>query len=247
MIQGLGATRIAGVTLAAGLLISASLSAQATPPNVAGRPAAAVRARAAVLAHLSRQEIGAARTALDAGLRDAPNDAGLLEALGQLEWRMLHTASALRAFERATRDPVLGADAHLGLGRIFAFRGWQQEGAFPGWHEEVDQRPRALAEFRRAAELRPTWAAPHVALGEALMLDAQPDEALRAFERALALAPRDRDAARGRDRAAAALGRDTGNPAPPDAEQLALEAADASLKGGQAAEAARQLATFTRA
>lgn len=80
-------------------------------------------ARASALAHLGRNEIVEARTVIEAGLTRRPNDAGLTEALGQLEWRVLHTAAALRAFARVTNDRVVGADAAFGLGRIYAFRG----------------------------------------------------------------------------------------------------------------------------
>ena len=166
-------------------------------------------------------------------------DGAALVAQAQRDWRQLNTASAIRGFERATADPAVAADAHLGLGRIRAFRGWQAEGAFPGWHEEVDQRPLALAAYRRAAELRPTWAEPHVALGEALLLDGRPAEARTAFERALALASGHPAATRGLARANGAT------PADPDAEALARM--DAALKGGQPAEVVAQARAFVAA
>lgn len=125
-------------------------------------------------------------------------DGAALVAQAERDRVRLHTASAIRGFERATADPAVAAEAWLGLGRIRAFRGWQAEGAFPGWHEEVDQRPLALDAYRRAAAARPTWAEPHAALGEALRLDGQRDAALAAFDRALALAPGHAAALRGR-------------------------------------------------
>ena len=91
-------------------------------------------------------------------------EAAAVLAQAERDRRHFHTGSALRGFEQAAADPRVAADAWLGIGRIRAFRGWQAEGAFPGWHEEVDQRPLALAAYRRAAELRPSWAEPHVAL-----------------------------------------------------------------------------------
>ncbi len=166
-------------------------------------------------------------------------DGAALVAQAQRDWRQLNTASAIRGFERATADPAVTADAHLGLGRIRAFRGWQAEGAFPGWHEEVDQRPFALAAYRRAAELRPTWAEPHVALGEVLLLDGRPAEARTAFERALALVPAHPAATRGLARANGAT------PADPDAEALARM--DAALKAGQPAEVVTQARAFVAA
>jgi tetratricopeptide (TPR) repeat protein len=200
-------------------------------------------ARATALAHLGRQEIVAARTAIEGGLARRPNDPGLLEALGQLEWRVLRTASAIRAFERAATDARMAADASLGLGRIHAFRGWQAEGAFPGWHEEVDERPLAIAAYRRAISLRPAWAAPHVALGEAWLLDGQADQALGAFDAALALTPADAAAGRGRQRALVALGRPAGGTVP-DAEADAIAAIDAATKASRPAEVIIQARAF---
>lgn len=225
------------------LTIGAAAVATACAGSVALR-AQAGDPRATALAHLARNEIGAARAAIDAGLKARPKHAGLTEALGQLEWRVLHTASALRAFEQVHDDRQVGADAALGIGRIRAFRGWQAEGAFPGWHEEVDQRPLALAAFRRAITLRPTWAAPHVALGEALLLDGQPDAALTEFAAALRLAPADSDATRGRTRALAALGR---GPAPLDPEDTELAAIDAQLTAGPGAPAPAAARAFIAA
>ena len=232
--------RLAGTSVIAAAVAAMTLSAsgQSAPAD----------ARSTALAHLNRQEIAEARAAIDRGLARRPTDAGLLEALGQLEWRVLHTASAIRAFERVATDPKVGADAQFGLGRIYAFRGWQAEGAFPGWHEEVDQRPRALAAYTRAGELRPTWPAPHVALGEALLLDGQAEPALAAFDAALLLAPGDADARRGRARALSALGRAGADGAvAPDAEQGALAALDASIKAGPASQAAADAGAFVRA
>ena len=166
-------------------------------------------------------------------------DGAALVAQAQRDWRQLNTASAIRGFERAAADPVVAADAHLGLGRIAAFRGWQAEGAFPGWHEEVDQRPLALAAYRRAAELRPTWAEPHVALGEALLLDGRAAEALTEFDRALALTPGHAGAIRGRERAS---GR---TPADPEAEALAR--IDAAIKAAQPAAAVTEARDFVAA
>ena len=226
----------------------ASLAVAAVITLAVAVPAGAQSARAdawgTALTHLDRQDVAAAQRVITAGLQRRPNDVGLIEALGQLEWRQLHTASAIRAFERVAGDARVGADAALGLGRIFAFRGWQAEGAFPGWHEEVDQRPLALDAFRRAIRLRPAWAAPHVALGQALLLDGQAGPALAEFGSALVLAPSDVDAARGRGRALTALGR-----APPvvDAEQTDLTAIDAALKAGQSGAAAVAATAFIAA
>ena len=224
------------VGLAAVVVATAASHAEAQPARFS--------ARATALAQLERQDLVEARRVIEAGLQRRPNDAGLIEAHGRLEWRMRHTASAVRAFERVASDARVGADAALGLGRIHAFRGWQAEGAFPGWHEEVDQRPLALDAFRRAIRLRPTWAAPHVALGQALLLDGQAEPALTAFDAALVLAPADVDATRERGRALTALGR---APAVRDAEQIGLAAIDASLEAGQGAAAVTAARAFSAA
>lgn len=170
-------------------------------------------------------------SAIAAVLMAAPpvhaQDAASVLAQAERDRRNFHTASALRGFEQAAADPRVAPDAWLGIGRILTFRGWQAEGAFPGWHEEVDQRPLALAAYRRAAEMRPTWAEPHVAIGEALMLDGRTGEAGAAFERALALSAGHPAATRGLARAA-------GVPvADPDAEAIA--AIEAAVKAGQSA------------
>jgi len=159
----------------------------------------------------------------------AAQDGAALIARAERDWAQLHTATAERGFRQATADPGVAAEAWLGLGRIRAFRGWQAEGAFPGWHEEVDQRPLALEAFRRAAQLRPDWAEPHVALGEALLLDRRAANAAAAFERALALAPGHAAATRGRQRAMGT--------APADPEAEALAAIDAALKQNRPASA----------
>jgi len=166
-------------------------------------------------------------------------DGAALVAQAQRDWARLHTATAVRGFERATADPRVAAEAWLGLGRIRAFRGWQAEGAFPGWHEEVDQRPMALDAFRRAASLRPDWAEPQVALGEALLLDGQRDAAGAAFDRALALAPGHPAATRGR---AAARGERVA-----EAEAEAIARIDAAAKAGRPADAAAQARAFIAA
>ena len=90
------------------------------------------------------------------------------------------------------------------------------------------ERPLALAAYRRAAELRPTWAEPHVAMGEALLLDGRTAEARTAFERALALASGHPAATRGLARA--------NGPPPPIPTPRPSRAMDAALKAGQPAD-----------
>ena len=38
--------------------------------------------------------------------------------------------------ERGARRRTTAAEAHEALGRIYTFKGWQQESVFPGWHDE---------------------------------------------------------------------------------------------------------------
>lgn len=166
-------------------------------------------------------------------------DGAALVAQAERDWRRLQTATAIAGFERASADPAVAAEAWLGLGRIRAFRGWQAEGAFPGWHEEVDQRPLALAAFRAAAAARPAWAEPHVALGDALLLDGQTAAALAAYDRALALTPGHPGAVRGR-----ALARGE-RPADPDGE--AITRIEAAVKARQPAEAVAHARAFIAA
>ena len=115
-----------------------------------GRAAAIARERA--LALDSRNDTTAALAALDAGLKAAPADAGLLAAKGRIYWRLLRTASAEQALLIAAKSPAYAAEAQYWLGRIYFFKGWQAENAFPGWHEEVAYRPRALAAFTAARD-----------------------------------------------------------------------------------------------
>ena len=155
------------------------------------------------------------------------------------DWRQLNTASAIRGFERATADPrwpPMRSSGSAGSGRSAAGR---PRARFPAGMKRSIERPLALAAYRRAAELRPTWAEPHVAVGEALLLDGRPAEARTAFERALALASGHPAATRGLARANGAT------PADPDAEALARM--DAALKAGQPAEVVSQARAFVAA
>lgn len=65
-------------------------------------------------------------------------------------WEQRLSRSAIAAFEQAARDPSAAAEAHEALGRIYVFKGWQQEGAFPGWHDQPSHRERAIAELKAA-------------------------------------------------------------------------------------------------
>lgn len=96
---------------------------------------------------------------LDEGLKKYPNDPGLLAAKGRIYWRLLRTNSAEQALIAASKSPAFGGEAHYFLGVIYDFKGNKAEGAYPGWHEEVSYRPRAVAAFARAGTPKPEWVA----------------------------------------------------------------------------------------
>jgi thiol-disulfide isomerase/thioredoxin len=74
---------------------------------------------------------------------------------GQAFWDQRLAKSAIAALEAAAKDPAMAADAHEALGRLYTFKGWQQEGAFPGWHDEPGLRARAIAELKAALAVDP--------------------------------------------------------------------------------------------
>ncbi len=76
-------------------------------------------------------------------------------ARGHAFWDQRLSKSAIAAFEAAARDQATAAEAHEALGRIYTFKGWQQESVFPGWHDEPSFRERALAELRAAVAADP--------------------------------------------------------------------------------------------
>src|SRR3954465_15655065 len=77
-------------------------------------------------------------------------------ARGQTLWNQRLAKSAIAALEAAARDRSTGAEAPEALGRIYTFKGWQQESVFPGWHDEPGLRAKALAELRAAVAADPT-------------------------------------------------------------------------------------------
>jgi hypothetical protein len=163
------------------------------------------------LAADARNDTAAALAALNQGLKAAPADAGLLAAKGQIYWRLLRTKTAEQALAAAAKTPAYAAEAQYWLGRIYFFKGYQAEGAFPGWHEEVSNRPRALKAFTAARDAKPTWYLPHVGLGDIAKAEGRDTDAQAEHARA----------------------KELGQPAAPDD---ALKAADAVLAKLQAAE-----------
>src|SRR3954452_22493658 len=70
-------------------------------------------------------------------------------------WDQRLAKSAIAALEAAARDRSTAAEAHEALGRIYTFKGWQQESVFPGWHDEPACRSLALSELRAAVAANP--------------------------------------------------------------------------------------------
>src|SRR5262245_28569733 len=83
---------------------------------------------------------------------------------GRTFWDQRLSKSAIAAFEGATRDRSDAAEAHEMLGRLYMFKGWQQENAFPGWHDEPSYRDRALSELKAAVAADPGRASAQDAL-----------------------------------------------------------------------------------
>jgi len=77
-------------------------------------------------------------------------------ARGRAFWDQRLSKSAIAALEVAARDRATAAEAHELLGRIYIFKGWQQEATFPGWHDEPSYRARAIAELKAALAADPT-------------------------------------------------------------------------------------------
>jgi hypothetical protein len=76
-------------------------------------------------------------------------------ARGRELWEQRLANSAIAALEVAARDKDTAAEAHEALGRLYTFKGWQQENVFPGWHDEPACRALALTELRAAVAADP--------------------------------------------------------------------------------------------
>ena len=104
-------------------------------------------------------------------------------ARGKALWDQRLSKSASAALEAATRDRATAAEAHEALGRIYTFKGWQQDNVFPGWHDEPASRARAIAELKAAIAADPARASARDALRVA--------EAFAAAEKVDPAPPRD--------------------------------------------------------
>jgi thiol-disulfide isomerase/thioredoxin len=106
-------------------------------------------AGAVVLAALPAQSQTPARESLQRGL--------------QL-WDQRLSKSAIASLETAAADRETAAEAYEALGRIYTFKGWQQESVFPGWHDEPAYRERALAALQASLAADPNRASAREAL-----------------------------------------------------------------------------------
>jgi hypothetical protein len=104
-------------------------------------------------------------------------------ARGRTLWDQRLAQSAIAALEQAARDKETAAEAHEVLGRLYTFKGWQQESVFPGWHDEPAFRALALTELRAAVAADPNRASAQEALRTA--------EAFAAAEKVDPAPPRD--------------------------------------------------------
>jgi peroxiredoxin len=98
------------------------------------------------------------------GLRAAPTPAQAQLARGRSLWDQRLSTSAIAALEIAAGDRTTAAEADEMLGRLYTFKGWQQEGALPGWHDEPGCREKALDALRASVEIDPSRASAQDAL-----------------------------------------------------------------------------------
>jgi thiol-disulfide isomerase/thioredoxin len=115
-------------------------------------------------AEMSRRFAVAAVAVLTGAVAFAQSPARQQLERGIALWDQRLSKSAIAALEIAARDPGTAADAHEALGRIYMFKGWQQESVFPGWHDEPGVRTRAIAELKAAVAADPARASAQEAL-----------------------------------------------------------------------------------
>jgi hypothetical protein len=109
--------------------------------------------------------IAAVLTACVGALAQTPGREQL--ARGRTFWDQRLAKSAIAALEAAAKDPATAAEAHEQLGRLYTFKGWQQDNVFPGWHDEPSAREKALAELKSALAADPNRASAKEALATA--------------------------------------------------------------------------------
>ena len=102
--------------------------------------------------------------AVATALVSAQGDGQALLKKGQALWNQRLSKSAIAALEASAKDKATAVAASEALGRIYTFKGWQQESVFPGWHDEPGYRQKALATLRAAVAADPSRASAKEAL-----------------------------------------------------------------------------------
>src|SRR5215217_7961925 len=114
---------------------------------------------------MTRRRLATAAIVLAAGVTGAAQSRAQQQLdRGTALWDQRLAKSAIAALEEAARDPTTAAAAHEALGRIYTFKGWQQESVFAGWHDEPGVRTKALAELTAAVAADPSRASAQEAL-----------------------------------------------------------------------------------
>ena len=127
-------------------------------------------------------------------------------------------------YEKALRESPRSAAAHFGMGTLQSQRHRTADAiahyqvAVEGWPDNAELRlnfatalveagdnPHALDQLTALAALRPADATPHILAGTLLLDESRPDEARKAFDRALSLDPNSREAQDGRKKASELL------------------------------------------
>ncbi len=98
------------------------------------------------------------------GVLAAPTPAQTQLARGRSMWDQRLSKSAIAALETAAKDSSTAAEANEALGRLYMFKGWQQESTLPGWHDEPACRQKALDALRASVKLDPSRASAQEAL-----------------------------------------------------------------------------------
>src|SRR5262249_13899626 len=93
---------------------------------------------------------------------------------GKRAWDRRLSKTAIAALEIAVKEPSTAAEAHELLGRIYTFKGWQQDNVMPGWHDEPAYRERAIAELRASLASNPNRASAKEAIKTAEEFAAAP-------------------------------------------------------------------------
>jgi len=95
-------------------------------------------------------------------------------ARGRKAWDQRLAQTAIAQLEIAAKDPATAAEAHELLGRVYTFKGWQQDNVMPGWHDEPAYRPKAIAELKASLAADPSRASAQEALKTAEAFAAAP-------------------------------------------------------------------------